>query len=160
CRDRRLTARGHRVRLGSLTGSSLDRVGFALTALAGGVFAVAILLGALNAVRSEAHGIELGLLRRVLPLVGPVVVFIGMELVPHAVGPCTVMSVVGGPDLPAMCERITHGSGFGGKGEPTTSVDVIARWHALMHGLIGAVPMTLLYRFALKKWRPHVLGAG
>ncbi len=45
--------------------------------------------------------------RRLLVLFGPLVVFIGMELVPHALSPCLLASAESNP-LPALCEPMEH----------------------------------------------------
>lgn len=86
-----------------------------------------------------------------LLFVGPLAVVIGMELVPHLINPCLAESSLG------MCEEVTHRGGFNGTGEVQTSVDITDRWHALHHGLIGAVPMTIFYGLALRRWNPQVL---
>jgi len=37
---------------------------------------------------------------------------------------------------------------------PIHGVDVAARWHALDHALVGALPIALLYRLAPRRWHP------
>ncbi len=81
--------------------------------------------------------------RRLLAFVGPVLVVVGTEIVPHLVSPC-LPAVLGADWLPPGCERTEHG------------VDVADRWHALDHALVGALPMAALYRLALRRWRPDV----
>lgn len=123
------------------------------------MFFLAAALGALHVVSPSETGAKLGAMRRLLPLLGPVIVFIGMELLPHVVNPCTISGALGRDNLPSGCEVSEYRSGFGGKGEMTRSIDLAGRWHGLAHAVIGGVPMILLYRVALRKWRPDVLGA-
>ena len=81
--------------------------------------------------------------RRLLAFVGPVLIVVGTEVVPHVASPCLPAELgVGG--LPAVCERTAQG------------VDVEERWHALDHALVGALPMAALYWRALRRWRPDV----
>ena len=81
--------------------------------------------------------------RRLLAFVGPVLVFVGTEIVPHLASPC-LPAVLGADWLPPGCERTEQG------------IDVAGRWHPLDHALVGAVPMAALYRLALRRWRPDV----
>ncbi len=81
--------------------------------------------------------------RRLLAFVGPVLVVVGTELVPHVLSPC-LPALLGADWLPAVCERTEHG------------VDIKDRWHALDHALVGALPMVALYGWALRRWRPDV----
>ncbi len=96
-------------------------------------------------------------LRRFLVAAAPFVIFVGMELLPHAVGPCSISAISDRPPIPTFCERISHGSGFGGKGEIVESIDVRARWHTLSHALIGEIPMTALYAVALRRCWPEIV---
>lgn len=109
-------------------------------------YAIVILLGvpdALVGLRDLFGGGRRIALARLLVLAGPVVVFVGMELVPHLVNP----RLVAGDRLAGFCERTAH--------DPS-SVDVTGRWHALHHAVIGAVPMTALYGWALRRWRGDI----
>ncbi len=83
--------------------------------------------------------------RRLLPFVGPVLVFVGMEIVPHMVSPCALAQALGSSTLPGICERTAHG------------VDIKDRWHALDHALVGALPLAALYWLALRRWHPTVI---
>lgn len=83
-------------------------------------------------------------MRRVLlPVLGPVVVLLAMEIVPHLLNPCLVDCALA-DDLPSGCARTVHG------------VDVHDRWHALHHAVIGAVPATLAYTALLRRRRPEL----
>ncbi|HEV2126681.1 MAG TPA: hypothetical protein VGW38_28305 [Chloroflexota bacterium] len=79
-----------------------------------------------------------------LTFVGPVLFIVGTELVPHVVNPCFAAEVAG-EKLPSYCERTESGA------------DISGRVHALHHGLVGAVPMAVLYTWALRRWRPDVV---
>lgn len=83
-------------------------------------------------------------LRRLLILLGPLLLIVGMEIVPHVVNPCLAADLAG-DELPRFCERTESGP------------DAISRLHTLDHALVGALPMVLLYRWALHRWRPDVL---
>lgn len=83
--------------------------------------------------------------RTLLVFVGPLLVFVGSELIPHVASPCLPAQLWGSSELPAICERTVHG------------VDVKDRWHLLDHALVGALPMTVLYLLALRRWRPDLL---
>lgn len=85
--------------------------------------------------------------RRFLVFFGPLLVFIGMELVPHALSPCLFASVESNP-LSVLCEPMEH--------DPA-EVDLANRWHAIHHTVVGALPMTALYWRALRRWRPDVV---
>jgi hypothetical protein len=106
----------------------LPPLGYLLAAVLG---VSALLMSLLSARR-----FELGR-RRVLPVLGPVVILIAMEVVPHLINPCLVAGALG-ESLPPGCSRTVHG------------VDVHDRWHSLHHcrrrgtagrdGLRGAAP--------------------
>lgn len=68
--------------------------------------------------------------RATLAFAGPILVFIGTEIVPHAVValPCGVLA-------PDFCSR----------------------FHQLEHVMFGLVPMTLLYGAALLRWSPGIM---
>jgi hypothetical protein len=67
-----------------------------------------------------------------------------MEIIPHVVNPCLAADLAG-EHLPRFCERTERGP------------DLTSRLHTLDHALVGAWPMVLLYRWALRRWRPDVL---
>lgn len=77
---------------------------------------------------------------------GPLLVFVGVEVLPHVVSPCALAYLTDRSSLPAICTLSQHG------------VDIGDQWHALSHGAAGALPMTALLRLALKRWKPEVLG--
>lgn len=79
-----------------------------------------------------SHGRRRSAGRAILTFAGPMLVFIGTEIVPHAVValPCGVLD-------PDFCSR----------------------FHQLEHVMFGLVPMTLLYGAALLRWSPGVITA-
>ena len=81
--------------------------------------------------------------RRLLPVLGPVVVLVAMEVVPHVVNPCLVAGAVG-DSLPSGCSRTVHGT------------DVHDRWHALHHAVVGGAPAALGYAALLRRRRPEL----
>ena len=111
-------------------------------------YGLAILLGLPSAVAAGwdcVHGRLSQGFRRLLVFAGPLLLVVGTEIVPHVVNPCLVADLSGGP-LPRFCERTESGPDFSG------------RLHALNHALVGAVPMLVLYCWALRRWRPDVFG--
>ncbi len=82
--------------------------------------------------------------RRILVFVGPVLLLVGTEIVPHLLNPCLFALELGGKRLPGMCDYGEWGTDFA------------ARWHLLDHTLVGAIPFAALYWSALRKWRPGV----
>ena len=85
--------------------------------------------------------------RRLLAFVGPVLFFVGTEIVPHLLNPCVWAWEVGGKRLPEFyCAY-----------NPDWGADVADRWHLLDHTLVGAIPFAALYWLALRKWRPDIL---
>jgi hypothetical protein len=84
---------------------------------------------------------------RFLPLLGPVLFFVGTEIVPHLLNPCVWALAVGGKRLPELyCAY-----------HPEWGVDVADRWHLLSHTVVGAIPMAALYWLALRTWRPDIV---
>lgn len=69
-----------------------------------------------------------------LLFVGPVVVFITIEVFPHLLNPCLVSGSM------SICDRTADG------------VDVHDRWHLLHHTLLGALPMIALCRMTLQRY--------
>lgn len=82
--------------------------------------------------------------RRILVFVGPVLLLVGTEIVPHLLNPCLFALELGGKRLPGLCDYGEWGTDFA------------ARWHLLDHTLVGAIPFAALYWLALRKWRPGV----
>jgi len=84
--------------------------------------------------------------RRLLAFVGPVLFFLGTELVPHLFNPCYFALEFAGKQLPEFyCEY-----------SPEWGADLADRWHLLDHTLVGAIPMAALYWLALRRWHPAV----
>ncbi len=110
-------------------------------------FVLAIVLGvpgAMAGVWSLAHRQWSEGLRRVLVFAGPLVVVIGTEIVPHVVNPCLVADLTR-DQLPRFCGRTESGA------------DIADRGHALHHAIVGALPMVVGYRWALRRWHTAVL---
>ncbi len=110
-------------------------------------YSVAILLGvpsALLAAWSLLRGQWRVGLAWLLPFVGPGLFIVGTELVPHVVNPCFAAELTRG-ELPGYCEQTESGA------------DISGRAHALHHAVVGALSMLVLYTWALRRWRPHVL---
>lgn len=82
--------------------------------------------------------------RRILVFVGPVLLLVGTEIVPHLLNPCLFALELGGKRLPGLCDYGEWGTDFA------------ARWHLLDHTLVGAISFAALYWLALRKWRPGV----
>jgi hypothetical protein len=105
-------------------------------------YGLALLLGVPSAVAgvwSLARGRWSEGFRRLLIFVGSLLFIVGMEIVPHVLNPCLAADLVS-DDLPLFCERTESGP------------DITSRLHALDHALVGALPMALLYRWALHRW--------
>jgi len=111
-------------------------------------YGLAILLGVpslLAGIWDLGHGrIAVGA-RSLLPFVGPVLVFAGIEVLPHLLNPCTIPYELGSRDLPGLCVT-----------DPAWGADVESRYHLLDHALVGGLPLAALYRLALRRWRPDV----
>jgi hypothetical protein len=78
-----------------------------------------------------------------LAFFGTVIVLVGIDILPHVANPC----LTNGPRLTALC------------GEFAGRWDVQNRWHTLLHALLGAVPMTLLFAWVSGRWRPGRRGS-
>lgn len=76
--------------------------------------------------------------RHLLTFIGPLLVFMGTEIIPHILLPCAV--------LPSVCEDL-----------PEHGLNVTQQWHQLDHMLVGAVPLVLLYGLALRRWHPAII---
>lgn len=72
---------------------------------------------------------------RLLAFLGPLLILVGTELVPHAIDVCRL--------LPWACED-----------SPRHGWSIADQWHQLDHALIGALPLTILYGWALRRWHP------
>lgn len=78
-------------------------------------------------------------IRMLIPALGPLLVLIGTELVPHVVNLCLAAHLLNLP-LPAFCTHGEHG------------VDVVDRLHLLQHTIFGAIPLGTAYWLALSRW--------
>ena len=84
---------------------------------------------------------------RLLAFGGPVLFFVGTEIVPHLLNPCFWALALGGTRLPEFYCAYS----------PEWGADLADRWHPLGHTLVGAVPLAALYWWALRRWRPDVV---
>jgi hypothetical protein len=108
------------------------------------LYGVAILLGIPSAVRgawSLVRGKSAGAGQLLLPFIGPLLVLVGTEIIPHVLSPCLITES-------GICEVTSEGT------------DVRDRWHAVDHTLVGTVPMTAGYWLALRRWRSDLLRRG
>lgn len=79
-------------------------------------------------------------------VMGPLMVLVGGEIVPHVVNPCVITDVVGaGP--PGFCSRTPEGT------------DVPDNIHALYHGVVGFLPLSLAFAWWWKRAGP-IRGGG
>jgi len=111
-------------------------------------YGLAILLGVPSLLAGSwdvLRGRTVAAARRVLVFVGPLLVFILIEILPHLVNPCTIPYELGSRNLLGICET-----------NPEWGADVASRFHLLDHALAGALPLTVLYWLALRRWRPDV----
>jgi len=92
-------------------------------------------------------------LRRMVYLLGAVLVFLGAELGSHYLVPCDLVNALGWgtPDwgLPPdyahyACEPLVA---------PSLTNNVYARGHLLHHTLLGGLPLLVVYGFVLRRWR-------
>ena len=121
-------------------------------------YLLAILLG-LPSLLAEAWDVLRGRgavgVRRWLAFVGPLVVFVGTEILPHLLNPCGIPYALGSRELAGFCATT-----------PAWGADVKERYHLLDHAQGGALPLAALYWLALRRWRPaiarfgHTAGAG
>jgi hypothetical protein len=70
---------------------------------------------------------------------GTLAVLLGIDILPHVVNPCLEY----GPQLPGLCSE------FAGRW------DVQARWHTLLHTLLGALPLVLLFSWVSRRLGPR-----
>lgn len=104
-------------------------------------YGLAILLGIPSAIRgawSLLRGKPAGAGPLLLVFIGPMLILVGTEIVPHVLTPCLVTDT-------GICEVTSEGT------------DVQDRWHPLDHTLVGAIPMVAIYWAALRRWRLDLL---
>ena len=124
--DRRATA--------SVTGmpvrgaGTIRGVGFGLGVVLG---VPSLLAGVWNLVRGRASSAG----PRLFAFVGPALVLVVTEALPHALVPCGI--------LPGVCEDVLG-----------RDPGVTGRWHQLDHVLVGALPVVGLYWWTLRRWHP------
>lgn len=82
-----------------------------------------------------------------LPFIGPVLFFIGTEIVPHLLNPCFWALEWSGKRLSEV--YCAYNLEWG--------ADLTDRWHLLDHTLVGTLPMAILYWWALHRWRPSII---
>ena len=110
-----------------------------LTAVTGLGLAAALVLGGLAVAAMVLRRRPRDIRAAVLLVLGPLLVLLVMELVPHVVNPCLAINASGSAS-PVWCE----GS------------DVEGRWHALHHAVVGAVPAALVYVRVIRRRRPEL----
>lgn len=71
------------------------------------------------------------LILAILTALGPLVIFIGAEILPHLLSPC-VPANLWGAEPPGICEQTPYGWELPGQ------------WHLLDHALVGFLPLSLL----------------
>lgn len=81
--------------------------------------------------------------RALLPVLGPMVVLVAMEVVPTSSTRAWVAGAFG-DSLPSGCAGTAHG------------VDVHDRWHALHHAVVGGLPAALGCAALLRRRRPEL----
>lgn len=72
-----------------------------------------------------------------LAFFGTALVLVGTDVVPHVLNPCLTF----GPQLSGVC------------GEFAGRWDVQDRWHTLLHTLLGAAPLVLVFAWLKRRWR-------
>ncbi len=110
-----------------------------------GLLGVALLTGGLSLVLSFVAAVR-GHGRRVLTVgvvavVGPLLVLVGGEVLPHLLNPCALPDLAG-MEPPGFCVRTSEG------------VDVPDDWHALDHALVGFLPLSLALAWWWKRREP------
>lgn len=121
-----------------------------------GLLGVALLLGGLSLLLSliaAARGQGRGVLAvGVAAVVGPLLVLVGGEIIPHLLNPC-VLPDLAGFEPPDFCVLTSEG------------FDVPDDWHALDHALVGFLPLSLALAWWWKRrgWpsaaRPQIVAA-
>ena len=127
-------------------GGGMPSVADLPTVLAFAGYGLAVLLGVPGSLLGMGRVLR-GRWRQGLPgllvVAGPLLFVAGTELVPHVVNPCFAADLTRN-ELPGFCERTESGA------------DIGARVHALHHAVVGALPMAVLYTWALRRWQPDV----
>lgn len=101
---------------------------FVLLGLALAVAGLLLLVGVVSAIRGHRlRALALG----AMFVVGPLIVLVGGEVLPHVLSPC-VLPDLAGAEPPAFCESTPEGT------------DVPENWHALDHALVGFLPLSVL----------------
>lgn len=113
-----------------------------LNAVTGLGLVVALVLGGLAAAGLVLRGPR-DFRAGALLVLGPLVVLVAMELIPHLVNPCLVIDIAGAQS-PGWCE----------------ASDVSGRWHSLHHVVVGAVPAALGYLAIIRRRRPELSPRG
>lgn len=113
------------------------------------LFGIALLMGALSLLLSLVAALR-GHGRRVLAVgvaavVGPLLVLVGGEVLPHLLNPC-VLPDLAGMEPPGFCVRTPEG------------VDVPDNWHLLDHALVGFLPLSLALAWWWKRREPPSAG--
>ena len=83
--------------------------------------------------------------RRLLAFAGPVLVFIGIEVLPHLLNPCSLPYEFSDRDPPGICQS-----------NPEWGADVEDRYHLFTHALARGLPMAVIYGLALRRWRRDI----
>lgn len=107
-----------------------------LALLLGGL---AVLLNLVTAVRGRGRN---ALRVAAVVVIGPLLVLVGGELVPHLVNPC-VLPELAGAEPPGFCTTTPQGA------------DVPDRWHALDHAVVGFLPLSLLVAWWWRRQAPR-----
>jgi hypothetical protein len=97
-----------------------------------------LLLGLVAAARGRGWNL-LGL--AAVAVVGPLLVLVGGEVLPHLVNPCALPALAGA-EPPGFCTTTPDG------------VDVPDNWHALDHAVVGFLPLSLVVAWW---WRRRAL---
>lgn len=100
---------------------------------------LSLLLGVVTAVRRRQARV---LAVSAIAVVGPLVVLVGGEILPHVLNPC-VLPDLAGAQPPAFCESTRDGT------------DVPENWHALDHAVVGFLPLSLAVAWWWRRRRSH-----
>jgi hypothetical protein len=93
---------------------------------------------AIAVLRDDRAGVTLA--RCALLVLGPVVVLVGAEVVPHVATPCW------SGEVPGICEAT-----------PEDGYDYAGTVHPFGHALLGWVPLSLLHTWAVRRWWPEMV---
>ncbi len=104
---------------------------------------VALLLGGLSLLFALATAVRgrgrTMLFAAVIAAAGPVLVFVGGNIVPHVLNPCALPDLAGA-EPPGFCARSSEGA------------DVPDAWHGLYHAAVGYLPLSLVFAWGWKRW--------